>query len=158
MAAAALVFARGLASNRLFIGGSLACTLVFLALSLAGSLARSCDIGVVRGNAAASAGLAWETNSDTLKDAFSSFGEVTDARVITDRQTGRSRGFGFVHFTEEGAAETAKVEMNGRELEGRMIRSPFGAGSDTDDGARCDEQRHNQCVDEHHLRPGAGHP
>eukprot|EP00850_Spirogloea_muscicola_P006364 SM000030S11373 [mRNA] locus=s30:380763:381263:- [translate_table: standard] len=75
-------------------------------------------VGAAAIASAASAGLAWETNSDTLKDAFSSFGEVTDARVITDRQTGRSRGFGFVHFTEEGAAETAKLEMNGR------VRSP----------------------------------
>ncbi|MCA9604201.1 MAG: RNA-binding protein, partial [Myxococcales bacterium] len=41
-------------------------------------------------------GLAWATTDQSLYDAFTSFGEVTDAKVVTDRETGRSRGFGFV--------------------------------------------------------------
>jgi len=43
-------------------------------------------------------GLSWGTDDDALRNAFSSFGDVTDAKVITDRETGRSRGFGFVPF------------------------------------------------------------
>ena len=67
-------------------------------------------------------GLAWATTSEGLREAFSSFGEVTDARVITDRETGRSRGFGFVSYEDEAAAEAALQEMDGAELDGRALR------------------------------------
>jgi cold-inducible RNA-binding protein len=67
-------------------------------------------------------GLSWGTNDDTLKDAFVSFGEISEAKVITDRETGRSRGFGFVTFDEGDAADTAAQEMDGAELDGRVLR------------------------------------
>jgi RNA recognition motif-containing protein len=66
-------------------------------------------------------GLAWTTNSDGLNAAFASYGEISEAIVITDRDTGRSRGFGFVTFNDDEAAQRA-VELNGTELDGRTIR------------------------------------
>nr|ACS94937.1 putative glycine-rich RNA-binding protein [Tamarix hispida] len=70
-------------------------------------------------------GLSWGTDDQSLKDAFSSFGEVTDAKVITDRETGRSRGFGFVNFVDNEAAGSALSSMDGVELNGRSIRVSF---------------------------------
>lgn len=70
-------------------------------------------------------GLAWGTDEKTLRDAFASFGEVTDVRIITDRDTGRSRGFGFVSFNSEGEAQAALQEMDGRDLAGRTIRVDY---------------------------------
>ena len=69
-------------------------------------------------------GLAWATDSEGLKAAFAKFGEVSEAKVITDRDTGRSRGFGFVTFTDDDAAKEA-VSLNGSELDGRTIRVDF---------------------------------
>ncbi len=66
--------------------------------------------------------LSWNTREDGLRDAFSNFGEVTDAVVITDRDTGRSRGFGFVTFEDDEAAEEAMAALDGTELDGRTIR------------------------------------
>lgn len=66
--------------------------------------------------------LSWGTNDSSLHEAFARFGEITEAKVITDRDTGRSRGFGFVTFTEEQSAETAASEMNGVDLDGRTIK------------------------------------
>jgi len=70
-------------------------------------------------------GLSWGTNDQSLKEAFSSFGEVTEARVITDRDTGRSRGFGFVNFSNSDDAKEAVTKMDGQELEGRSVRVNF---------------------------------
>jgi RNA recognition motif-containing protein len=67
-------------------------------------------------------GLNWKTTDDGLRAAFESFGEVSEAKVIMDRETGRSRGFGFVSFPDDGAAAKAINEMNGTELEGRAIQ------------------------------------
>ncbi len=79
--------------------------------------------------------LSWDTDDESLRDAFERFGEVEDARVITDRETGRSRGFGFVTFVNKDDAETAIGEMDGKELDGRTIkvneareRAPRGGG------------------------------
>ena len=66
--------------------------------------------------------LSWDTNDDGLNAAFSPFGEITEATVITDRHSGRSRGFGFVTFADDEAAEKAVAELNGTELDGRTIR------------------------------------
>ena len=66
-------------------------------------------------------GLAWATTDDGLRTAFEKFGEVADAKVITDRETGRSRGFGFVTFATEEAAESAMNQMNGSQLDGRTL-------------------------------------
>jgi len=65
--------------------------------------------------------MSWGTTADGLRDAFSQFGEITDAVVISDRDTGRSRGFGFVTFAEEDSANKAIEQMNGTELDGRTI-------------------------------------
>lgn len=67
-------------------------------------------------------GLAWATDDAGLAEAFRQFGEIAEAKVITDRDTGRSRGFGFVTFEDEGAAQQALEGMNGRELDGRTLR------------------------------------
>lgn len=80
-------------------------------------------------------GLAWATTDEGLKTAFGAFGEVVDAKVITDRETGRSRGFGFVTFADDQAGEDAIAGMDGRELDGRTVnvneareRAPRGGG------------------------------
>ncbi|KAL6616606.1 hypothetical protein ACP70R_038876 [Stipagrostis hirtigluma subsp. patula] len=70
-------------------------------------------------------GLSWNTNDQSLKDAFSSFGEVSEARVITDRETGRSKGFGFVNFMNSEDAKNAMSSMDGQDLEGRSVRVNF---------------------------------
>jgi len=67
-------------------------------------------------------GLAWATTDQGLKAAFEAFGEVVDAKVITDRETGRSRGFGFVTFADADSARQALDQMNGQELDGRNLR------------------------------------
>ncbi|MCK9522496.1 MAG: RNA-binding protein [Proteobacteria bacterium] len=65
--------------------------------------------------------LSWNTTDQGLQDAFGRFGTVTEAKVINDRNTNRSRGFGFVTFEEDSAAEKAIEEMNGTMLDGRTI-------------------------------------
>jgi len=67
-------------------------------------------------------GLAWATRDEGLLEAFEQYGEVTEAKVIVDRDTGRSRGFGFVTFTDGAAADTAIAEMDGATIDGRAIR------------------------------------
>ena len=67
-------------------------------------------------------GLSWDTNDQGLQQAFSRFGDIEEAVVIQDRETGRSRGFGFVTFDSEDAVQTAVSEMNGTELDGRTIK------------------------------------
>lgn len=64
--------------------------------------------------------LPWSINSDSLKALFAQYGEITDAVVIMDRNTGRSKGFGFVTFAKEEDAQKA-LEMNGKEVEGRTL-------------------------------------
>ncbi|CAA7396199.1 unnamed protein product [Spirodela intermedia] len=70
-------------------------------------------------------GLSYGTDDLTLKEAFTSFGDVTEARVITDRDTGRSRGFGFVNFSDGDSAKSALEGMDGQELNGRNIRVSY---------------------------------
>ena len=65
--------------------------------------------------------LSWNTDDHGLQAAFSRFGEITDAKVITDRDSGRSRGFGFVTFADSSSAAQAVQEMNGAELDGRTL-------------------------------------
>lgn len=64
--------------------------------------------------------LPWATKPEDLADAFSEHGEVVSSRIITDRETGRSRGFGFVEVSDEDA-EKMIAAMNGKELNGRVI-------------------------------------
>jgi cold-inducible RNA-binding protein len=80
-------------------------------------------------------GLSWDTADDGLRQAFASYGEITEAKVITDRDTGRSRGFGFVTFARDEDAKTAISKMDGTSLDGKTIKvseakekSPRGGG------------------------------
>lgn len=66
--------------------------------------------------------LPFGVNNDSLNEMFSKFGEVTDAIVITDKFTRRSKGFGFVTFANEESAQKAVEEMNETEVEGRKIK------------------------------------
>jgi len=67
-------------------------------------------------------GLAWHTDDATLRQKFEEFGTVEEAVVVKDRDTGRSRGFGFVRFASEAEAENAIRSMNNVEFDGRQIR------------------------------------
>ncbi|EES01954.1 hypothetical protein BDA96_03G433000 [Sorghum bicolor] len=67
-------------------------------------------------------GLSWGVDDMKLREAFSGFGDVTEARVITDRDTGKSRGFGFVNYTSSDAANAAISGMDGKEIDGRPVR------------------------------------
>ncbi|CAN1173180.1 Glycine-rich RNA-binding protein GRP1A [Linum perenne] len=66
-------------------------------------------------------GLAWATTDEALHEAFSTFGDVVESKVINDRETGRSRGFGFVTFNNEKSMKDAIEGMNGQNLDGRNI-------------------------------------
>jgi cold-inducible RNA-binding protein len=66
-------------------------------------------------------GLSWGTDSAALRAAFETYGEVEDAHVVTDRDTGRSRGFGFVTFSTSESATEAIDAMNDAELDGRRL-------------------------------------
>ena len=65
--------------------------------------------------------LPWSLTSDALKELFAKFGEIVEAIIITDRMTGRSKGFGFVTFAKKEDADKAMKEMNETELENRKI-------------------------------------
>lgn len=65
--------------------------------------------------------LAYATTDDTMKAFFETIGEVERASVATDRETGRSRGFGFVTFVDEANNQKAVDELDGKDLDGRTI-------------------------------------
>lgn len=65
--------------------------------------------------------LAYSTTDDSLKAHFEQIGEVASARVITDRDSGRSKGFGFVEFVDEANNQKAVDQLDGKELDGRAI-------------------------------------
>ena len=88
-------------------------------------------------------GLSWDTSDDGLRNAFEEYGQVVEAKVITDRDTGRSRGFGFVTMGNESEAQNAMREMDGVTLDGRSIRvneandrGPRGGGGGGGGGGR----------------------
>jgi RNA recognition motif-containing protein len=66
-------------------------------------------------------GFTYNTTEDELKDMFSEFGEVTSATIIMDRQTGNSRGFGFVEMADLKEGQAAIKGLNGEEKNGRKI-------------------------------------
>ncbi len=66
--------------------------------------------------------LSYDMTEKQLEDLFAEFGEVTSARIITDRDTGRAKGFGFVEMADQAAAESAISALDGREVAGRDIR------------------------------------
>ena len=66
--------------------------------------------------------LPFKIDSETLKGLFSSYGEIEEAIVISDKFSGRSKGFGFVTFKEEASAQKAIAEMNGKKIEERELK------------------------------------
>ncbi len=62
-----------------------------------------------------------DVKDETIREAFESFGEVTSARVIKDKYTGQSRGFGFVEMPTQSQAQTAIKSLDGKELLGKQI-------------------------------------
>src|SRR6059036_4164707 len=80
-------------------------------------------------------GLAFSTSNERLREAFAAAGSVESASVVTDRDTGRSRGFGFVEMATPEEAEQAISRLNGTDLDGRTIlvekaKSPGSGGGD----------------------------
>ncbi len=65
--------------------------------------------------------LSFNTNDEELNELFSQFGSVSSAKVITDRETGRSRGFGFIEMPSDDEAKAAMVGLNNKEVEGRAM-------------------------------------
>ncbi|MBX3125336.1 MAG: RNA-binding protein [Polyangiaceae bacterium] len=66
--------------------------------------------------------LSFNADTDSVRQAFSAFGEITDVHVVSDRETGQSRGFGFVTMGSAEAAQKAIAEMNGAMLDGRALK------------------------------------
>jgi len=66
--------------------------------------------------------LSFDTTDEDLREAFSKFGEIVSAVIVKDRLSGRSRGFGFVEFSNEANAQSAKEAMNGKNVKGRALR------------------------------------
>lgn len=66
--------------------------------------------------------LSFDVTQEKLKELFAPFGDIEEAVVISDKFSGRSKGFGFVTFTDKAAADKAIADMNGKEIEGREIK------------------------------------
>ncbi len=66
--------------------------------------------------------LSYSLSESELRDAFADFGEVSSVKVLMDRETGRSRGFGFVEMPNQSEGEAAIAQLNGKELAGRALR------------------------------------
>ncbi|MCA9376483.1 RNA-binding protein [Candidatus Nomurabacteria bacterium] len=67
-------------------------------------------------------GIAWATTEDSLREAFAQFGTVVDVKIITDKFSGRSKGFGFVTMSTDEEAAAAMAALDNQELDGRTIR------------------------------------
>lgn len=66
-------------------------------------------------------GLSWDTTNDSLKQFFSQAGNIVSAQVITDKFSGRSKGFGFVEMASDAEAQEAIAKLNGQTLDGRAV-------------------------------------
>lgn len=66
--------------------------------------------------------LSYALSESELRDAFANFGAVSSAKILTDRETGRSRGFGFVEMPNRAEAEAAVANLNGKDVGGRPLR------------------------------------
>jgi RNA recognition motif-containing protein len=87
--------------------------------------------------------MSYDTNEDRLRSLFETYGEVTSVNVITDRYTGRPRGFSFVEMADTAAADQAIAALNGQEVDGRTLtvneakpREPRSGGRGGDRGGR----------------------
>ena len=90
--------------------------------------------------------LSYDATDETIKQAFESFGEVTSAKVIKDKYTGQSRGFGFVEMPVQSQAQTAIKSLNGKEILGKQIsvneaRPRAEQGRTSGQGGRMDHSR-----------------
>jgi RNA recognition motif-containing protein len=89
--------------------------------------------------------LSFDTSSEDLRQAFSAHGQVTSADVITDRDTGRSRGFGFVEMESRDEAQTAISRLDGQQLQGRTVTvneaKPKAAGASRGGGGGYNSRR-----------------
>jgi len=83
-------------------------------------------------------GLSFSTSSDRLREVFSAAGSVESATVVTDRDTGRSRGFGFVEMETAEQAQEAVSRLNGQDVDGRKIKVEIAKPSDRSGGGRRD--------------------
>jgi cold-inducible RNA-binding protein len=81
-------------------------------------------------------GLSYSTNSDSLRQYFTQCGTVESATVITDRDTGESRGFGFVEMSTQAEGESAIAKLNDQVFEGRKLTVSVAKGSGAGGGAR----------------------
>lgn len=70
-------------------------------------------------------GLPYQSTEEGVSEAFGAFGVVESVNIITDKMTGRSRGFGFVEMSSEEEAAAAKDGMDGKDFEGRMLKVDF---------------------------------
>lgn len=66
--------------------------------------------------------LSYGMSEDELRDAFGAFGQVSSVKILMDRETGRSRGFGFVEMPNRQEAERAVAQLNGKDVGGRALR------------------------------------
>jgi len=65
--------------------------------------------------------ISYRMTEDELRDTFGEFGEVSDVHIVTDRETGRSRGFAFVEMADDDASDKAIEALNGKDVEGRSL-------------------------------------
>jgi RNA recognition motif-containing protein len=66
--------------------------------------------------------LSYGMSEDELREAFAAYGDVASVKILSDRETGRSRGFGFVEMPNQSEGEAAVAQLNGKELGGRTLR------------------------------------
>ena len=66
--------------------------------------------------------LSYQTQEEDLRSLFAQYGEITSLNIVMDRDTGRSRGFGFVEYADDEQARAAESALNGAELDGRNLR------------------------------------
>ena len=66
--------------------------------------------------------LSYTLSESELQDAFAEFGEVSSVKILSDRETGRSRGFGFVEMPNQAEGEAAVAQLNGKDVGGRALR------------------------------------
>jgi len=81
-------------------------------------------------------GIAFATSTDRLRELFAQVGTVESATVVTDRDTGQSRGFGFVEMSTAEEADQAVSRLNGQELDGRQLKVEMAKASGTGSGPR----------------------
>jgi len=79
-------------------------------------------------------GLAFSTSTERLREVFAAAGQVESAAVVTDRETGRSRGFGFVEMATAEEADKAIAQFNGKDVDGRQLRVEKASPGGTRDG------------------------